>query len=174
MCAVSVCQSVCLSRGSTRLHCAEVIRCSLCRIILAACCSAQLQIYSTWNYLNTFNKKVSVGLRWNHERTKHNVSRPITHAKFLDQRFYSTFKCLVATCLVTVCRFLNCWYRRRILLTQSVSDHHQLYSFLLTITAYWCCWNYKCCVTNMHYVFIVKQKTNAFYTVFDLLFSKFQ
>jgi len=41
MCAASVCQPasppVCLSRGSTRLHCAGIIRCSLYQITLASC-----------------------------------------------------------------------------------------------------------------------------------------
>jgi len=32
-----VCLSVCLSRGSTPLHCAGFIRCSLCQITLASC-----------------------------------------------------------------------------------------------------------------------------------------
>jgi len=34
---LSVCQSLCLSRGSSRFSCAGVVRCSLCQIILVSC-----------------------------------------------------------------------------------------------------------------------------------------
>jgi len=43
-----VCQSVCPSRGSARLHCAWVIRCSLCQITLASCCHCLRQKHAKY------------------------------------------------------------------------------------------------------------------------------